>query len=115
MEGIVYSPKNRIPLFRIITVEDGSKVVELYNVRTGGTEVISILDLAVYLVKKESNGKNENKMIYSPEKKIPLGCLVKGEDGSFYIQIKFKRKLEEIQFATYIALLLDAHQEVKAS
>lgn len=49
---MLYSPKERIPLFRMIYSDDGEPSVEFKNSRTGKTETISVSAFVAWLTKK---------------------------------------------------------------
>lgn len=63
MNGLVYSPKEKIPLFKLMCDSSGNRSVEyLCN---GRTELIEVSRLVIYLIEVEMTSKNEEKMIYS--------------------------------------------------
>lgn len=114
MKDLIYSPKGKIPLFKLNCDPSGIKYVEYRNSRTGCTERIKVSRLIVYLLEEEMMNNDQECMLYSPERKIPLGMMVRDQhDGTYYIEIKCKKNKERIRFSTYVSLLLES--ELKAS
>lgn len=109
MKGLVYSPKERIPLFKILDDdENGERVVEYYNYRTGNSEEIRAGDLVFFLMEQGMPYANDNKMIHSPVRKIPLGMILRDERGIVYINVTYKKKKpERIRISTYVSLVLE--------
>ena len=108
VKGLVYSPKEKIPLFKLMCNSSGDRSVEYLNNRTGCTELIKVSRLLVYLLEVEMTSGNEKKMIYSPKKKIPLGIMDRDRQGVYFIEVKYKKNRERIRFTTYVSLLLES-------
>lgn len=114
VEGLVYSPKEKIPLFKLMCNSSGDRLVEYLNNRTGCTELIKVSRLLVYLLEVEMASKNQKIMIYSPKKRIPLGIMECDRKGVYFIEVKYKKNKERIRFTTYVSLLLES-EVLKAS
>lgn len=114
MKGLVYSPKLKIPLFKLVCDSSGNRSVEYLNNRTGCTEQVKVSRLVIYLLEAEMKSENKNNMIYSPKERIPLGVLERDECGVFFIIVKYKKNKESIRFTTYVSLLLES-EALKAS
>lgn len=114
IKGLVYSPKEKIPLFKLKCNSSGDRSVEYLNNRTGCTELIKVSRLLVYLLEVEMASENQKNMIYSPEKKIPLGIMERDRQGVYFIEVKYKKSKERIRFTTYVSLLLES-EVLKAS
>ena len=115
MEGLVYSPKEKIPLFKLMCDSSGDRSVEYLNNRTGCTELIKVSRLVIYLLEVEMASGSVNNMIYSPKKRIPLGIMFRDKYGVYFIEVKYKNnKKERIRFSTYVSLLLES-EALKAS
>lgn len=114
VEGLVYSPKEKIPLFKLMCNSSGDRSVEYLNNRTGCTELIKVSRLLVYLLEVEMASKNQKIMIYSPKKRIPLGVMECDRQGVYFIEVKYKKNKERIRFTTYVSLLLES-EVLKAS
>ena len=111
MEGyLVCSRKEKIPLFKLSYNSEGHKIVE-YG-RKGCTEPIEVISLIDFLVREVR--KNPGKMIYSPDKHIPLGMAIHVRDEIYCIEVKFGRRKDIIRLSTYVALLLES-EALKAS
>lgn len=108
MNGLVYSPKEKIPLFKLMCNPAGDRSVEYLNNRTGCTELIRVSRLVVYLLEAEMTTGCQKNMIYSPKEKIPLGIMIRDERGIYFIEVKYKKSIEKICFTTYVSLLLEA-------
>jgi hypothetical protein len=106
IEGIVYSPKERIPLFRLVYDSMGDIYVEYKHSKNHCTDCIPLEKLIIYLLENETKNDNLGKMIYSPKEGIPIGILQRDYDGSFFIEVKSKKAIERIRFSTYITLLI---------
>ena len=106
MNGLVYSPREKIPLFKLVCDSSGNRSVEyLCN---GRTELIAVTRLVIYLIEVEMMSKHQEKMIYSPINKIPLGFMLHGPDEDCFIEVKYKSRKEPIRLTTYVKLLLEA-------
>ncbi|MCR5703598.1 MAG: hypothetical protein K6G85_03155 [Eubacterium sp.] len=105
MKGLIYSPKKGIPLFRLLYDRTGNRMVEYRNMRNGQTELLPIETMIVYLIDWET--KSENQMLYSPQNRIPLGIVGRDVQGSYYIEVKYKKVKECIRFSTYIGLFFE--------
>ncbi|MGN1140161.1 MAG: hypothetical protein ACI4TF_03070 [Oliverpabstia sp.] len=108
MKGLVYSPKEKIPLFKLVCNSSGDRSVEYLNPRTGCTELVKVSRLVIYLLEAEMTNENQNHMIYSPEKKIPLGIMLRDQCGIYFIEVKYRKNKERIRFSTYVSLLLES-------
>lgn len=108
VKGLVYSPKEKIPLFKLMCNPYGERSVEYLNNRTGCTELIKVSRLVVYLLEAEMTNGYQKNMIYSPKEKIPLGIMNRDERGIYFIEVKYKKSRERIRFTTYVSLLLEA-------
>lgn len=115
MEGLIYSPKQKIPLFKLVSNDHGDRLVEYLNNRTACTELIKVSTLVVYLLEMEMASKKKRGMIYSPKQKIPIGIMSCEEtSGIYFIEVKYKHKKECIRLTTYVSLLLES-KVLKAS
>lgn len=122
MDGLIYSYKEKIPLFKLTCDHTGERYVEYLNTRNGQTELIKVSRLVVYLLNKESSfikeymshspDESEHKVI-SPEEGITLGYWVQ-DFGTFYIEVKYKKRREKLTVAAYVKLLLES-EALKAS
>lgn len=110
MNGMVYSRKEKVPLFMLSYNSEGRKIVEFR--RKGCTEPIEVPDLIIYLVRTVREHPGE--MIYSPDKHIPLGVAIHDRDEIYSIEVKFGTKRDVIRLSTYITLLLES-EALKAS
>ena len=108
MDGIIYSPKENLPLFKLICDADGIRSAEYLNIRTKCTEQIRVSRLVVYLLEAELTGDDLTGMIFSPERRIPLGVIGRYSGGGYYIEVKYKHNKEKIHFSTYVSLLLES-------
>lgn len=108
MKGLVYSPKEKIPLFKLTYDSLGNRSVEYLNSRTGCTELIKVTKLVIYLLEAEGAVDKEKNMIYSPKKKIPLGIMKRDKFGDYFIEVKHKHNKECIRLTTYVSLLLES-------
>ena len=108
MKGLVYSPRERIPLFKLLDDAFGDRSAEYRNKRTGCTELVKVSNLVIYLLEAEMTADSRNHMIYSPKMKIPLGIMFRDSYGACFIEVKYKNHRECIRFSSYIALLLEA-------
>ena len=108
MKDVVCSPKEKIPLFRLMCNSSGDRTVEYLNNRTGCTELMKVSKLVVYLLEAEMTRNGKGSMIYSPKMKIPIGIMECDESGICFIEVKHKRNKEKIRFSTYVSLLLEA-------
>ena len=105
MEGLlVCSRKEKVPLFKLSYDPEGHKMVE-YG-RKGCTEPIEVIALIDYLVREVR--MNPGKMIYSPDKHIPLGMSIHVRDEIYCIEVKFGNRRDVIRLSTYVALLLES-------
>lgn len=114
MDGLVYSPKEKIPLFKLTCDPFGNRTVEYLNNRTGSKESVRVSQLVVYLIEAEMTNSTQENMIYSPKKRIPLGIMIRDTDGKYFIEVKYKKNKERIRFTTYVSLLLES-EGLKAS
>lgn len=115
MEGLVYSPKQKIPLFKLVCNDQGDRSVEYLNSRTSCTELIKVSTLVIYLLELEMASRQKKGMVYSPKQKIPIGMMSCDEvSGIYSIEVKYKHKKESIRFTTYVSLLLES-KALKAS
>ncbi len=112
MNGLVYSPKEKIPLFKLMCDSSGNRSVEYHC--NGRTELIEVSRLVIYLIEVEMTSKNEEKMIYSPTHKIPLGFMLHEPNEACFIEVKYKSRKDRIRLTTYVKLLLEA-DALKAS
>lgn len=109
MEGLVYSPKQKIPLFKLVCNDQGDRSVEYLNDRTACTEIIKVSTLVIYLLEMEMASRRKKGMVYSPKQKIPIGMMLCDESsGTYFIEVKYKQKKECIRFTTYVSLLLES-------
>lgn len=95
-------------MFRVQRNSSGERFVEYLNKRTGGTEVISVPRLVIYLLEAEMANDNDSSMLYSPQKRIPLGILLRDQYGIYFMEVKYKKNKERIRFTTYVSLLLES-------
>lgn len=115
MKGLVYSPKQKIPLFKLVCNAQGDRLVEYLNNKTACTELIKVSTLVVYLLEMEMASGHKKGMVYSPEQRIPIGIMSCDESsGTYFIEVKYKHKKECIRFTTYVSLLLES-KALKAS
>ena len=109
MNGLVYSPKEKIPLFKLECNEKGIRSVEYMNSRTSCTERIKVSTLIIYLLDMEVVNRHKAEMIYSPDKNIPIGVMSCDEaTGVYFIEVKYKQKREKIRVNTYVSMLLES-------
>lgn len=108
MKDLIYSPKEKIPLFKLLCSEKGDRSVEYLNNRTACTERIKVSTLIIFLLEKEMVNGQEKEMIYSPKESIPIGKMFRDKStGISYLEVKYKKKQEEICFSKYVSLLLE--------
>lgn len=110
MDGLVYSRKEKVPLFVLRYDTEGHKVAE-YAFK-GCTEPIEIPILIAFLF--NAVRENPGKMIYSPKEHIPLGVAVHNQGEIYSIEVKSGRKKDIIRLSTYFTLLIES-EALKAS
>ena len=108
MEGLVYSPKEKLPLFKLTCDSNGVRTAEYLNSRTKCTEKIKVSRLVICLLEVEMSGKGSGGMVFSPKRRIPLGIVGREPCGAYYIEVKYKHNKERILFSTYVSLLLES-------
>lgn len=106
MDRLIYTPRERIPLFRLVKEPGRAQYAEFQNQRTGRVEQCSVSSLIVFLFDAEMAACEEAKMLYSPGGTVPLGMLRRDRTG-VYLDVKYKNRREAVRLTTYVAKLLD--------
>lgn len=115
MEKLIYSPKLKIPLFKLTwNPSSGEIMVEYLNVRHKDcSEMIDTRTMLIYLVEEEMKYKHDNKMLFTPRCHIPVGVLQQDENnGIYYLEVKHKKKVEKIKLSEYLLLLLQPSKKM---
>lgn len=104
MKGLVCSRKEKVPLCVLSYNSDGQKVATYAGHNC--TEPIEIHILIAFLF--TAVRANPGKMIYSPEKHIPLGVAVHDQGEIYSLEVKSGRKRDTIRLSTYFTLLMES-------
>ena len=107
IDGLIYSPKEKIPLFKLRCDSSGIRSVEYLNKRTGCTDCMKVSKVVTVLLEAEGILCEKGIMLYSPNERIPIGVLVKNQQGDYYLEVKYKKHKERIRISTHVSLMLE--------